>query len=173
MKAARAAMPPEVDERQVRLAALFDAHADRLYKLARRLTASADDARDRVQETFLRAAQSLRSVPLGRRAEQAWLVRVLVNIQRDEWRKDAVRARASLVGETSASNIESALDARRIVWRTLTALTPRRRAVIVLHDLDGLHISEIAQLLGVTTVTVRWHLSRGRRELRQLLKGDA
>jgi RNA polymerase sigma-70 factor (ECF subfamily) len=173
MNAARAVVPPQVDDHQLRLAALFDAHADRLYRLARRLTASKDDARDRVQETFLRAAQSLRSVPCGRPAEEAWLVRVLINIQRDVWRRDAVRTRASLVAETSAPDIESALDAKRIVWRALTALTPRRRAVIVLHDLEGLDISQIARLLGIATVTVRWHLARGRRELRQLLKGDA
>ncbi|HEY7173113.1 MAG TPA: RNA polymerase sigma factor [Vicinamibacterales bacterium] len=172
MKAARALAAPAVDDDQLRLAALFDAHADRLYRLARRLTASKEDARDRVQETFLRAAKSLRAVPLGLHAEEAWLVRVLVNIQRDEWRKGAVRVRAYPAHRTDAPDIESVLDAKRIVWRTLAALNPRRRAVIVMRDLEGRPISEIAQLLGIATVTVRWHLSRGRRELRRLLKGD-
>jgi DNA-directed RNA polymerase specialized sigma24 family protein len=65
------------DDRDERLAALFDAHEDRLYRLARRLAASADDAHDLVQDTFLRAPQSLRSVPVGLAKEEAWLVRVL------------------------------------------------------------------------------------------------
>jgi DNA-directed RNA polymerase specialized sigma24 family protein len=64
------------DLRGERLAALFDAHEDRLYRLARRLAASADDARDLVQDTFLRAAKSLGSVPIGLAKEEAWLVRV-------------------------------------------------------------------------------------------------
>src|SRR5689334_12992916 len=85
-----AALP---DNPTSRLSALFDGHYERLYRLARRLAPTGDAARDLVQDTFLKAARSLRSVPLGAANEEAWLVRVLVNIQRDEWRKSAVRAR--------------------------------------------------------------------------------
>ena len=53
-----------------RLAALFDAHSDRLYRLARRLVPTADAAQDPVQETFLRAARA-RSLPVGAIAEEA------------------------------------------------------------------------------------------------------
>ena len=76
-----------------RLATLFDTHADRLYRLARRLTSSGDDARDLVQEAFLRAAASLTMTTLlaGLANEEAWLGRVLVNIQRDQLRKAEVR----------------------------------------------------------------------------------
>ena len=85
------------DDRADRLAALFDAHAPRLYALARRLAPSADDAHDLIQETFLRAATSLGRVPIGFAQEEAWLVRVLVNIRRDQWRKQAVRARSASI----------------------------------------------------------------------------
>jgi RNA polymerase sigma factor (sigma-70 family) len=74
-----------------RIGALFDRHYERIYRLARRLTASADDALDLVQETFLRAARSPQTVPYGSEREEAWLVRVLVNIRRDQWRRSAVR----------------------------------------------------------------------------------
>src|SRR4051812_39341620 len=83
----------KAEDPSVRLAALFDAHHERLYRLARRLSGRADDARDLVQETFLRAARSPGSVPLGAASEEAWLVRVLINICRDGWRKRAVRTR--------------------------------------------------------------------------------
>src|SRR5947208_16636361 len=76
-----------------RVAALFDAHHDRLYRLARRLALNADDALDLVQETFLKAARSPTSIPLGLAREEAWLVRVLINIRRDQWRRMAVRKR--------------------------------------------------------------------------------
>src|SRR5262245_66428933 len=100
-----------------RVAALFDAHEEWLYRLARRLVSSADEARDLVQETFLRAAASIASVPAGHTHEEAWLVRVLVNIRRDEWRRAAVRERsaAALRAPTAggASTPGSALVAKR------------------------------------------------------------
>jgi RNA polymerase sigma-70 factor (ECF subfamily) len=171
MNAVRALVTPAGESDQARLAALFDAHADRLYRLARRLTSSREDASDLVQDTFLRAARSIRSLPTGSHAE-AWLVRVLVNLQRDAWRKGAVRRRAPAANEANQTNIEAAVDAKRLVWRALSALQPRRRAVIVMHELDGVSVPDVARVLGITAVTVRWHLSRGRRELRQLLKGQ-
>src|SRR5712691_13220347 len=114
------------DDRGEWLAALFDAHEDRLYCLARRLAASADDAHDLVQETFLRAAKSLRSVPTGPAKEEAWLVRVLVNIRRDQWRRMVVRRRSVAIlragGTTGDSNLESALIAKQAVWGALDVL---------------------------------------------------
>ena len=63
--------------------------------------------------------------------------------------------------------------ARAMVWRALEELSPRRRAVIVLREIEGASVQEIARLLGVTAVTVRWHHSRGRRELRRILERAA
>ena len=156
-----------------RLSTLFDAHYDRLYRLARRLAPSADAARDLVQETFLKAARSPTSVPLGLTSEEAWLVRVLINIRRDEWRETAVRKRhdKGMRRSTSVSDDQEAVFvARATVWRALDALTPRRRAVVVLHELEGLGIPAIASLLGISAITVRWHLSRGRRDLARVLR---
>jgi RNA polymerase sigma-70 factor (ECF subfamily) len=151
------------------LGTLFDIHHPRLFRLARRLSRDADEARDLVQETFLRAARSPRSIPAGQAAE-AWLVRVLVNIQRDEWRRRATRKRLDPEGEAeaarpAASDSEASFVAKSTVWRALERLAPRRRAVIVMYELEGVPIAAIARSLSVSAVTVRWHLSMGRREL--------
>jgi RNA polymerase sigma-70 factor (ECF subfamily) len=156
-----------------RLSALFEAHADRLYKLARRLARDADEGLDLVQETFLRATRSPESVPRGAKAEEAWLIRVLVNLQRDRWRRQAVRLRHA--GELARHAIEArdagdATVARTAVWEALDGLKPRRRAIVVMHEIEGLSACAIAALLGITTITVRWHLSRGRRELAKRLE---
>lgn len=160
-------------QREERLAALFDAHEERLYRLARRLTGSPDEADDLVQETFLKAAQSFVSVPSERSGEEAWLVRVLINIRRDQWRRVRVRTRSAALLRApvaaGASDPESALIAKRAVWSALDRLPPRRRAIVVMHELDGRGVDAIASLLGLAAMTVRWHLSMARRDLRRLL----
>jgi RNA polymerase sigma-70 factor, ECF subfamily len=162
-----------------RLAALFDTHYDRLYRLARRLAPTADDALDLVQDTFLRAARSPNAIPAGVRDEEAWLVRVLVNIRRDQWRHAAVRERFRQKTKTDSSetagagrNAETAMIARTTVWKALDLLPPRRRAVIIMYELEGLAIPSIASLLGISSITVRWHLSRGRQELARAIKSE-
>ncbi|HXD17071.1 MAG TPA: sigma-70 family RNA polymerase sigma factor [Vicinamibacterales bacterium] len=168
------ALPAEAapDDPAARLGPLFDLHEERLYRLARRLTASADEARDLVQDTFLKAARALPSVPRGVAREEAWLVRVLVNIRRDQWRKAAIRHRAASALREDlavASDVESAVIARRLVWSALDQLEPRRRAIVVMHELEGMTAAAIAATLGLRRMTVHWHLSMGRKDLRRVL----
>ena len=157
-----------------RLGALFDAHHQRLYRLARRMLRNADDARDLVQETFLRAARTPGSVPVGDSSEEAWLVRVLVNLCKDRWRQNATRQRldvtCGLQPAAGPADPEAALVARSVIWRALESLAPRRRAVVIMHELEGASVQAIAQLLGVAAVTVRWHLSRGRLQLAAVIR---
>lgn len=167
------ASPALPEDQADRLSALFEAHADRLYRLARRLVSNADDALDLVQETFLRAARSPQSIPRGQRDEEAWLVRVLVNLRRDQWRREAVRKSHALdlsPAPVRHDDPETVLLIRVTVWRALDCLPPRRRAVVMMHELEGLSIASIASLLGIDAITVRWHLSRGRHELASRLK---
>jgi RNA polymerase sigma-70 factor (ECF subfamily) len=154
-----------------RLGLLFDTHNGRLYNLARRLTRSAEEARDAVQDTFLRAARSPQSIPWGMPHEEAWLVRVLINICKDGWRKQAVRSRMAAVPPPAIDRggAEAELVARSTIWRALESLPPRRRAILVMYEIEGAAIPAIAQLLGVRAVTVRWHLSVGRRELARVI----
>jgi RNA polymerase sigma-70 factor (ECF subfamily) len=154
-----------------RIAALFDVHYQGIYRLARRLTSTTDDALDLVQETFLRAARAPKSIPFGADRERAWLVRVLVNLRRDQWRRAAVQKRhdASRPEVQSAPDHGPAVIAKTTVLRALDILPPRRRAVLVMHELDGLAVSTIASQLGISAITVRWHLTTGRRDLARVL----
>ena len=159
-------------DQKLPFAEIVSLHQEAVYRYLLRFTRNVSDAQDLFQETFLRAARSQNSVPQGAQPEEAWLVRVLVNVCRDGWRKRATRARLggdSTLGVLPGSDPERALIARHTVWAGLNQLPPRRRAAIVMYELDGLQIAEIATLLGVSAVTVRWHLSRGRRELAKIV----
>jgi RNA polymerase sigma-70 factor (ECF subfamily) len=170
------AMPAAADRPEdvaARLGALFDAHHQRLYRLARRLAGGSEDARDLVQETFLRAARSPGSVPDDPPNQEAWLVRVLINISRDRWRRVAVHRQSVVAGLVApppdVSHPEPALVARALVRHALSLLPPRRRAILMMFELVGASIPAIARLLGVAPVTVRWHVSMGRREMARVL----
>jgi len=155
-----------------RLEELFEAHHQRLFRLARRLLRDADAARDAVQDVFVRAARHADRLPSGEPGGEAWLVRVLVNRCHDQNRQSRRRgAPAELSGneESTASRPDASALARLSVEAALAALPPRRRAVVVLHELEERSVEEIAGLLGVARVTVRWHLSQGRKQLARVL----
>jgi RNA polymerase sigma-70 factor (ECF subfamily) len=152
------------------LAGLFNRHQDRLYRLAKRMSGDVETARDLVQETFLRAARRS-SLPAQEPGREAWLVRVLVNLCRDRWRRREVRRRHEddLPAPPVSGNPESSAVARATVRAALARLKPRRRAVLVLCELEGIPPAQVARLLGLRSATVRWHLSVGRKELSRLL----
>jgi RNA polymerase sigma-70 factor (ECF subfamily) len=154
------------------LGALFDAHQGRLYGLARRLARDPEDARDLVQETFLRAARHPRALQRRDGDPEAWLVRVLVNLCRDRQRRQRVRQQTPderLPSPLADPDPESAAVARATVQRALAELSPKRRAVLVLYELEQQPVPRVAELLGLSQVTVRWHLSSGRKELARRL----
>ena len=69
------------------------------------------------------------------------------------------------------STLESALITKRAVWAALDVLHPRRRAIVVMHEIDGMSRAAIASpCLGISAITVGWHLSMARRELKSLLQ---
>lgn len=93
----------------------------------------------------------------------------MVNLARDRSRRHAVRLAARIETRDDSGDPEGRYVARIAVQGALGQLDSRRRAVVVLHELDGLPVARIAELLGTAPVTVRWHLARARKELGALL----
>ena len=153
-----------------RLERLFDRHHLRLYRFALRMTRGDDEALDLVQEAFVRAAREHRKLPADDARAGAWLVRVIVNLLHDRYRRQRVRE-AFRIGHAAAPHHDftTAIDARSAVRAAIAQLPPRQRAIIVLHELEDHSIAEIASELGVANVTVRWHLSAARKRLSELL----
>ena len=71
--------------------------------------------------------------------------------------------------EPAAPDTASGFEARMAVQAALGRLGARARAIVVLRELEGIEVAEIARMLGVARVTVRWHLAAARRKLRRIL----
>ena len=146
---------------------LFDAHHARLYHLALRMTWGDDDARDLVQECFLRAIEH--PLPGDPKVAERWLTRVLVNLCRDRHRRTAIRR--AYADERRNRSLASSSDpaTSATLQDAVLALPVRQRAVVVLHEIEGRTLREIGELLGIAAVTARWHLHVALRTLRKEL----
>jgi RNA polymerase sigma factor (sigma-70 family) len=155
-----------------RLERLFECHHLRLYRFALRMTRGDDEALDLVQEAFVRAAREQHRLPADDGRAGAWLVRVVVNLLHDRYRRRQVR-QAFRIGWVAPPerDFTEAIDTRDAVRTAIAQLPPRQRAIIIMFELEERSISEIATELGLAAVTVRWHLSTARKRLAQLLQG--
>jgi RNA polymerase sigma factor (sigma-70 family) len=151
-------------------------HADRVYRLAYRLSGNRADAEDLTQETFVRVFRSLASYTPG--TFEGWLHRITTNLfldmarRRQKIRFDALPEDAGERLPSSEAGPEVAFEQNNLdpeIQRALDALPTDFRAAVVLCDLEGLTYDEIAVTLGVKVGTVRSRIHRGRVLLRQSL----
>lgn len=162
---------------------LVERYQDRLYPTLLRLTGSADDAQDLLQEAFIRAYQKLDKFH-GGSSFYTWLYRLAINLALSDRRRRKGRRQARLSEVSPHSMVEppdpSSLqgpsekleeeERNKRVQDALNRLAPDHRAVVVLKDFDGLAYEEIAESLGIPIGTVRSRLHRARSELRTLLR---
>ncbi len=152
---------------------LVRAHLRRARAVAARLMRHPEDADDLVQEAFLRALEKIETFDPSR-AFGPWLVRILTNIGLDVHRRRAVRPEADGNSEIASSaptpyQAAERSEIRERFDRALAELPPRQRLIVWWFEVDGLDSAEIAESMGISQVTVRWHLHQGRRTLRAAL----
>ncbi len=168
------AAPPAAD-----LESVFDEHRSFLWGVGYRMTGSAADADDVVQDTFVRA---LERGPADRsRPWRPWLVRVAVNLARDllrrrrrrryegPWLPSPVpteRLLESAGGDADPASRSQLLESASYAFLlALEALTPNQRAVLVLRDVLDYSVAETAEALSLGTSSVKTTLHRARRAL--------
>jgi RNA polymerase sigma-70 factor (ECF subfamily) len=158
---------------------------DQLYKTALRLTRSAEDAEDLLQETYLKAYRHYASFQPGTNLK-AWLFKILKNTFINEYRRrkqtpaqvdfaefeetfeSAVIATDASANRTPEEELmEASLDAE--VRTSLVALPHNYKVVVLLADIEGYAYKEIADILAIPVGTVMSRLYRGRRLLEKAL----
>ena len=142
-----------------------------LLRTAYLLTGDRGHAEDLLQTALLRVA---RHWSRARDAPEAYARRVLVNLSRDRIRWLVRRPReVPMPPETDGPRATDAgyeqVTQRQVMVRALAALPTRQRQVIVLRFFEDLSIEQTAELLGLSTGTVKSYTSRALARLRELL----
>jgi RNA polymerase sigma-70 factor (ECF subfamily) len=145
------------------------------YTLAYRLTGDEEDARDVVQESYLRAYRGLQRFR-GDALFTTWLYRITANCaathlgRRSRRRTDPLSEELQLADADPERDPSSRADAtllRDRLEEALLALPPKLRAVVVLRDVYDLSHESIAAELGISVSAAKVRLHRARKQLRE------
>ena len=167
---------------------LIAAYQGLVYGLAYRLLGDAEEARDVVQEAFLKAYRHIGTFR-GECGLKTWLYRLTVNQasnHRRWWRRRRRQETISLdasLGETTGSladrlacegrspeQVALGRERHQLLLGALESLKHDYRVAVVLRDIEELSYEEIAETVGVPVGTVKSRIARGRDELRRRLE---
>src|SRR5438046_2788693 len=152
--------------------ALYDAHVDRVYRLAYRLAGDDDLAREFTQDTFVRAFDRLGTFR-GEAKLSTWLHAIATSVVLNGLRKvKRFRQRETDLDEaagTSAGRRAAEPDLKRRLAQAIDGLPDGYRTVFVMHDVEAYTHEEIGATLGIETGTSKAQLSRARAKLRDAL----
>jgi len=162
--------------------------SDQVYRVARRLVQSREEAEDLMQETYARAFRSWRSYESGTNM-RAWLLRILTNLNIDRGRRTQRTPDLQpleegdyfLYNRLEQTSPDTNLEEERVVERlsqddavsALSAVPHDFRDAIVLVDIGDFSYADAAQILDVPVGTIMSRLHRGRRILKRELAGHA
>ena len=152
---------------------VYRAHAGRVYAVCLRMTGDQVQARELLQDIFVRAWEKLGTFR-GESAFGTWLHRLAVNLVLADRRTAARRAEDSLDAEEPVAPpaaVKAAPAGLRLdLEQCIAALPPMAQQVLVLHDIEGYEHQEIGTMLGIAEGTSKAHLFRARRILREALE---
>lgn len=139
-------------------------YSDMLYKICIVILCNEQDVQDAIQDTFCRY---LEKKPDFRDEdhEKAWLIKVATNICRDMIR---FRVRHPKVCIDEVEHMLVAPEQKEIL-RELLELPFKQKTVIYLYYVEGYHIKEIADILGITESAVKQRLLRGRKQMQEIV----
>jgi RNA polymerase sigma-70 factor (ECF subfamily) len=149
-----------VDDTGDRVDTVYRADSQRLWRALVGFTADRELASDAMAEAFTRAVTEEDQI----RDLRAWVWRVAFRLAAADLR--TAREHEHVEPDASAEAISELPD----IVAALRRLPPKQRLAVVLHDYADRPTHEVAAVLGVSSATVRVHLSQGRRRLRALLE---
>lgn len=147
---------------------LIQGQMQMLYKVARSILYSDEDAADAIQDTILACWEKLESLKSGQYFK-TWLTRILVNKCNDQIRRHHRCIPIEKIPEISQKSHEF----ENLEWNeALSHLDEKYRLVIMLYYVEGFKTSHISQILDIPGSTVRTRLARGREKLMEIYQTD-
>jgi RNA polymerase sigma-70 factor, ECF subfamily len=166
---------------------LVDTYGDRVYRLALRITGNEQDAEEAVQDVFWSVVRKIDTFR-GESLLGSWIYRITANaayqkLRRTAHRRDEISLDQVLPiiddghhhldpsGDWSAKIDDPAIQSelRDVLASAIDELPANHRAVIVLHDVEGLSMAEVADALGISLATAKTTAHRARLRLRRRL----
>jgi RNA polymerase sigma-70 factor (ECF subfamily) len=166
---------------------LVERYEGRAFRLATRVLRDEEQARDAVQDAFIKVYGSLDRFE-GRSGFYTWLYRIVMNQCLDRKRREKSRREVEWQDEIESQPLEGAsplmgdpapggpeaqvgrLELRKIVATAIESLPEEARRTIQLREIDGLSYKEISAALGIPKGTVMSRLHYARRRLQQALR---
>jgi RNA polymerase sigma-70 factor (ECF subfamily) len=151
---------------------LFKRHKDRLWAVALRVTCDPDDAADALQEAMISAFRRAGDFR-GESAVTTWLHRIVVNAALDLLRRRSAHSVGwsgdpddlPVTEPWQATDSTAVTESRLDVDAAIRTLAPPQRAALVLVDMLGYPVADVAAILGVSEGTVKSRCARGRARL--------
>lgn len=155
--------------------ALVDRHVKSVYGVALRILGNSADAEDVSQDTFVRAFERLDLFD-RQWAFRNWLLKIASNLAinriRSRGRERRLQLKMAESGEPISESEHSDAPSPRKWAYWLDQIDETQRTAIVLFHFHDMPYTEIAEVLQVPVNTVRTHLYRGRKRLRELMGGE-
>ncbi|MBI1222696.1 MAG: sigma-70 family RNA polymerase sigma factor [Bacteroidetes bacterium] len=153
---------------------LYNQYSQKMYSVCLRYSQNTDQAKDFLQEGFIRVFQNLTSFK-GEGSFEGWIRRIMINGCLEALRKPENRLFYEDV-ETIDAEMSYTPDMRKLdvqyILRKIQELAPGYRAVFNLYVLEGYQHQEIAEMLDISESTSKSQLSRARKLLQEMLSGE-
>ncbi|MFC2156397.1 RNA polymerase sigma factor [Acidobacteriota bacterium] len=156
---------------------LLRPHRSSILNLALKMTGNMEDAMEIAQETIIKIFKYLHSFQSDKNFRN-WVLKIVVNSTHDFWKKrkrdeGMMEEHKRSVFGLSSENPEKRLMQREIrekINSCLKALSPKERSVFLLRDGEGMSIQETSSILGYSSASVRTHLCRARKKIRERIQ---
>ncbi|MCM8809851.1 MAG: sigma-70 family RNA polymerase sigma factor [Candidatus Omnitrophica bacterium] len=156
---------------------------NKIYNLGLKILGNKDDAADLLQETYIKAYESLPNFE-GKSSFYTWLYKIATNFALMKLRKEKYK-KISIdeIKQASNGNYKFEIsdwsnnphiqykneELKDILNEAINSLPPKYKTIFILHDIDGLSISEISEILSLSISTIKTRIHRSRLYLREKL----